>query len=82
MTKVTILGQEPAKSRIVFEGFLNVQYEVRLITSLLEPEEWDEITLLSRGYKEGKYDLMFAKGREHDPEETCLYVGYFNDGVV
>lgn len=86
MTKVTILGQEPVevspKKAIKFEGFLDAEHKIKLSTNLLHPSDWGEIVLLSRNYKEGKYDLMFAKTRRHDSEDSCLYLGYFNDGVV
>lgn len=85
MTKVTILGEstvEKPKKKIKFEGFLNAAHEIRLTTALLNPSDWKEITLINKGYKEGEYDLMFAKGRDHDSEDCCLYLGYFNDGVV
>lgn len=85
MTKVTILGQESiekVKEPIQFTAFLNADHEMKFTNNLLSPRNWDEIILLSKGYKGHNLDLMFAKGRLEDEFESCLYLGYFNDGVV
>lgn len=81
-TKVTIVGQEPIeqeKKKIQFVYFVDSETGKAEQTTTL-PESWSNIELIKRTHIYEGYDIMFAY--DHDRTIGCLYLGYFNDGIV
>ena len=79
MTKVIILGQEPKKEKklkpIEFTDFLEITKEIKQTET--NPRCWDNIELIG---KYDSFDIMFAY--DNDRNKGCLFLGYFNDGVI
>lgn len=45
-----------------------------------EPNEFDNIVLISKGYSNG-LDLILAWNDEDDSSARCAFLGYWNDGL-
>lgn len=86
-TKVTILGEaeavKPELKKIEFVRWVDDNLHIR--TGVIHNvNEWGNITLISKNYKDTGYDLMFAhdNGYRDGKVNNSLFFGYFNDGVV
>ena len=81
MTKVIIIGEQPAKKElkpIEFRFSINCQKGLNNVTS--QPKEFNYIELIAKHYTNDLLDLMFAYRDNRD--EGVLIYGHFNDGVV
>lgn len=79
MTKVIIIGQQQEtepKKKIEFVKILCADLSFREAES--EPRAYKNIELICRNY--GDFDLMFVYNE--DRNDSILYLGHFNDGVV
>lgn len=85
MTKVIILGEaqgaEPEKKNIEFVEVIDTRIEwIRTQKPDNSPNNWENIELICRSNEVEKYDIMFAY--DGDRSWGCLYLGFWNDGVV
>lgn len=80
MTQVTKLfgEQKAASKKIEFVGYLDHNLNIR--NEPCSPDQWANIKLIGTRYSGGDYDLMLAY--DANPNESTLYYGYFNDGIV
>lgn len=87
MTKVTGLGQEPKEEKklkpISFVYFLDGNGKTNSTSSI--PSQLENIELISKRYRNRKYDLIFChRGSRNGASDgqQGLYLGHFNDGIV
>lgn len=79
---------EIKKQKIEFEFKVSVAKGISIRDACGEPAHYDNITLLCKNYlvfMEKPYDLMYAYDSltcGDGPARGCLYVGYWNDGIV
>jgi hypothetical protein len=81
MTKVIILGEQPEKKElkpIEFVKYLTNDNDI--LNAYSTPDSYANIELICRNYNHNKHDLMFAFNEHRNG--GCLYLGYFNDGIV
>lgn len=87
MTKVTILGQsEPKEEKkpkpIEFVLILDNSEETSISNEFgNEPNNWQNIHVVSRANKYKKYDVFYCFN-DNNYDDGILYLGHFNDGVV
>lgn len=79
-TLVTILGQEPKKSKKKPIEFIKECTYQNWVEANANPSDWENIELIALDYTDG-LDLMFAY-YDDDRSGGNLYLGHFNDGVV
>ena len=90
MTKVTILGSESKESKklkpIEFVRYYNIkmnEFRSNDHENRLNPKDYKNIELISKGYDDQDLDLFFAYNEDRNEwKNTNLYLGHFNDGVV
>lgn len=82
MTKCIVLGETQIEENkpIEFIKFLGNNWNFR--DSMTKPRNYKNIELVVRDYVMDTltYDIMFAYDK--DRNEGCLYIGYWNGGVV
>lgn len=87
MTKCIDLRQNPARKPIKFKyGMIRKNlpvlswHELSIVPNSAKPSDWNYIELIG---KHGEYDIMFAyDSPENRDDNSCLYLGHWNDGVV
>ena len=97
MTKCNIIGEcnssnvsypKKRKKKIQFKFKVSVVNGISETAVCGEPSGYENITLISKNklmFKEKIYDLMYAcecLTCGEGPGRGCLYVGYWNDGIV
>ena len=97
MTKCNIIGEcnssnishsKKKEKKIKFEFKVSVVNGISDTSPCRDPDLYDNITLISKNavmYKEKIYDLIYAcecLTCGDGPGRGCLYVGYWNDGIV
>lgn len=80
-TKVVVIGDSKilTQEKIEFVSFLS-ENKTCINTTTASPSDWLNIELVCKNYKGSKLDLMFAY--DTDREDSCLFLGRFNDGIV
>ena len=82
MTKVIKLDESVDNcKKIEFSAWLHSDLVFGKV-HIIKPHLWREIYLLQKNYRGSGMDLMLAKHHKVTEEESCLYIGHFNDGVV
>ena len=88
-TKVTVIGEEKNNKKDVPIDLLHCLNSYnddtdQYYTSYagVSGKAFDCVELISRNYLKG-FDLIFAYNKNrNDGSEACLFLGYWNDGVV
>lgn len=86
MTKTSIFGQSEVKQEkkkpIEFVKLLDSSGELNGVKyiSAHKPSGWKNVTLLELGYNSDGLDLMWAY--DENPNDGCLFLGHWNDGIV
>jgi hypothetical protein len=87
MTKCTIIGdttsstKKPTPIQFIKHVIGDVTTGGEWITTILKPEDWDNIELICKGDGQQFYDIMFVYDGE-DRSNGILVLGWWNDGVV
>ena len=82
MTKVSIFGQtEQHVEKLNHIKFVKaLESDEKFQDAKSEPKHWGNLMLLEKEYTSSKMDLIWAYNE--NPNIGCIYLGYWNDGVV
>ena len=86
MTKTIVIGEIRNRNNkcIKFLSVLPSENHATLkfsATAIAPPRAYEYIELVCPKYN-GTHDIMFAYDHPDDRSEGCLYLGYWNDGLV
>lgn len=87
-TPITEQSSKSKKSKpIEFVRYLNnninrIERGIVLQNPALEPREFDNVRLVTRGFSKSEYDVIAAWDDDGGPENVFIYLGFWNDGTV
>ena len=87
MTKTIVIGETRSSKGYKYIKFLSVlpsenHSTLQFSTAVYAPSSaYDYVELVCPKYN-GVHDIMFAYDHPDDRATGCLYLGYWNDGVV
>ena len=88
MTKTIVIGETRSNRSNKYIKFLSVlpsenHSTLQFISNgyVAEPHRYEHVELICSKYN-GVHDVMFAYDHPDDRSEGCLYLGYWNDGLV